>query len=540
MDMSSSSSSSSSDSSSSGAPSTEGAHLLQIATSLNEPLRRKKLSASVNASRWKPHHLAVLRVERAPSGNETKFSLTALPTPCRRSRPAHLRPVPVDSGASGEPIGVLPQAKTTSLRPCVLHNASHSLSLTLHAPSPPCLLGAPLSLPKFSENTHASAWAFCVIGLVDSEWQWFGFLSDSLPAQLATGASGKISAHVTEQWALLHAIAFAASHGLPTFIGFDCMSAAGQAEGYFSSKPLSHLQCACISLLRVCSALHISLQLHHVRSHQGHAGNDFVDAAAKAAASPSGHRAPPKNQFLIELWRSGNSLPPLTVNGKLAELVGASQPPTFTPLDFLPPRSQPRSAAILALPARETMDNWAAKSGFTPLFHLPLAPLPWQAGDLKPSVSCTQTRVLYLSLVSLAPKSMQFCRHMRPQQLPVKRSCKLGGAISFPLLERFPPMPCFYAALMQTLTSKSTRATLPPMMPLVFQAACFVNSRRHSNLPVRLWWTLLALLLSFGPALTANLRVLTTCYFQLKWGTIWKHAEPYRSSRTCAQVTTSH
>ena len=65
---------------------------------------------------------------------------------------------------------------------------------------------------SYHADSEASAWALCILGLVNTEWQWFGFLSDALPPQLASGPSGKASAHVAEQWALLHAVAFAVSH----------------------------------------------------------------------------------------------------------------------------------------------------------------------------------------------------------------------------------------------------------------------------------------------------------------------------------------
>ena len=158
----------------------------------------------------------------------------------------------------------------------------------------------------FFSESNAAAWAVCVFGLVEQQWHWFGCLSDWLPPSLATGPSGKTSAHVAEQWAILHAIAFTAAHRKPTFIGFDCQSAAGQAEGVAASRPTSRLQCASISLLRLCEAQATPVQFHYVKSHHGHAGNEFVDAAAKTAARPQGFRAPPAAQYLVELFESGD------------------------------------------------------------------------------------------------------------------------------------------------------------------------------------------------------------------------------------------
>ena len=72
-----------------------------------------------------------------------------------------------------------------------------------------CPLGADSDLPvafqlfvdgSFNPLDNTASWVFCAFGLVDEQWRWFGFLS--------FGASGKASAHVAEQWALLHALAF--------------------------------------------------------------------------------------------------------------------------------------------------------------------------------------------------------------------------------------------------------------------------------------------------------------------------------------------
>ena len=218
---------------------------------------------------------------------------------------------------------------------------------------------------SFHQGTAAAAWAVCVFGLVDLTWQWFGFLSDILPPALAVGPSGKVSAHIAEQWALLHAFAFAATHRTATFIGFDCTSAGGQAVGIHGSRPLSRLQCACISLLYACRSRHTPVQLHHTKSHQGHAGNEFVDTAAKAAASTNGFRSPPAKQYLVELWSSGDlewlwcslltglDTPNISTDGQIFECNSDVPATPFTPLDFLPPADQPGSAT--------PVNQWSAR-----------------------------------------------------------------------------------------------------------------------------------------------------------------------------------
>ena len=218
---------------------------------------------------------------------------------------------------------------------------------------------------SFQPDPPTSAWALCVFGLVGLHWHWLGFLSDRIPTSLATGPTGKQCAHVAEQWAVLHALAFAVTHGKPTFIGFDNTAAAGQAQGQFSSHPLSKLQCASISLLRTCSYLHTPIHFHHIKSHRGHSGNEFVDAAAKAACRTDGFKAPPHNHYLAELFDLGDldwlwcpfaqgpSLPPVDSAGMLIEHSRPSPGAAFTPLDFLPVSQQPQAA--------EPLKHWSAR-----------------------------------------------------------------------------------------------------------------------------------------------------------------------------------
>ena len=409
-------SSSTSSSSSKDTSSAEGLHLLQVAATRT---RTDLASASGCQPVETTPPLSAQSGSRAHLELEPSSFVRTLPSPCRRrcaasSLPAHIGAAPLtnhtslgqaeqtgplmDHAPHSQPmfssrcrlrlddliparspreildIGVLPQ---------MLVDLSEDYGLSSLCKSRHCFpllkpaaariitslpLGDDSAMPEafqifvdgsYHADTEASAWALCILGLVNAEWQWFGFLSDALPPQLATGTSGKASAHVAEQWALLHAVAFAVSHGSPTYIGYDCISAAGQAEARFSSHPLSRLQCACISLLHICHTRQIPVHLHHIHSHQGHAGNEFVDAAAKAAATISGCRSPPVNQFLVELWNSGDlewlwcsvadggTLPTTTVDGKLAETPVTATTPFFTPLDFLPPPCQPHAAVPL-------------------------------------------------------------------------------------------------------------------------------------------------------------------------------------------------
>ncbi|CAE7343965.1 unnamed protein product [Symbiodinium sp. CCMP2592] len=129
-------------------------------------------------------------------------------------------------------------------------------------------------------------WAICALAYHQQEWQWVGWLAagtdpDGDHSSLCEPVK---SSYETELSALCFALTCAVSMQVPCLFGFDSTSAAATAAADAVDKNGSALASACASLVHLLELQGCAPLWHHIRSHQGHPLNEFVDATAKFAA----------------------------------------------------------------------------------------------------------------------------------------------------------------------------------------------------------------------------------------------------------------
>ncbi|CAE7225175.1 unnamed protein product [Symbiodinium sp. CCMP2592] len=129
-------------------------------------------------------------------------------------------------------------------------------------------------------------WAICALAYYQQEWQWVGWLAagtdpDGDHSSLCEPVK---SSYETELSALCFALTCAVSMQVPCLFGFDSTSAAATAAADAVDKNGSALASACASLVHLLQLQGCAPLWHHIRSHQGHPLNEFVDATAKFAA----------------------------------------------------------------------------------------------------------------------------------------------------------------------------------------------------------------------------------------------------------------
>ena len=204
-------------------------------------------------------------------------------------------------------------------------------------------------------RTHVAAWALAVLLRVDDRWQWAGFFSASAGSPACSDPLQFVcrSPHDAEMYAIVYALALVAANQMPTLINSDCTSAAGVAQGIMQPAQPCALSRTAAALSHLVARLGTRVAFAHVRSHQGHPLNEFVDSAANAAvAEPLRTSSPESTNFaeavhsgdLFWLWMTvskGAALPELRPSGELLDEVppfDADERPVLSPLDFAPQR----------------------------------------------------------------------------------------------------------------------------------------------------------------------------------------------------------
>ena len=204
-------------------------------------------------------------------------------------------------------------------------------------------------------RARGAAWAIAVLVQVEQCWCWAGFFSNSAGAPACHDPLKVLcrSAHGAEVYANVYALAVAVANRLPTLISFDCTSAAGIAQGAMQPTRPCVLSRTAVALFHLAARLDVHVAFVHVRSHQGHPLNEFVDSAAKAVVAMPAQAYPPDSRNFAEavdsgdlfwLWLAipkGADLPELQPSGAVHDdvpLVPMDAGQSFSPLDFAPQR----------------------------------------------------------------------------------------------------------------------------------------------------------------------------------------------------------
>ena len=141
--------------------------------------------------------------------------------------------------------------------------------------------------PPTASTSARAGWAVCVLALSRETWYYAGYLASPAPCSGSVATLGQPveSSYEVELAALLHALAIAARHQVPTLIGYDNKAAGHVAFGNAIDSQDSAMSRACIELqhfLRLCDRQPAGL---HIHSHKGHPANDLADSMARGAAA---------------------------------------------------------------------------------------------------------------------------------------------------------------------------------------------------------------------------------------------------------------
>ena len=130
-----------------------------------------------------------------------------------------------------------------------------------------------------------SGWSLCILGLVEGEWMWVGFMAAPTGPGNAHSLSVAVhSAFETELSALVFALAWCVAQPIPAAIFYDSQSAGDVAGGSASVRDKTDLSSAAAALLHLLLMQRRAPAFCHVRAHKGQPLNEFCDGAAKAAA----------------------------------------------------------------------------------------------------------------------------------------------------------------------------------------------------------------------------------------------------------------
>ena len=221
---------------------------------------------------------------------------------------------------------------------------------------------------SWCSRTQGAAWAIAVLIRVGQSWCWAGFFSNSAGAAICADPLQITcrSAHDAEMYANVYALAVVVANRLPTLINFDCTSAAGVAQGVMQPVKACALSRTAVALTHLAARLNVRVAYAHVRSHQGHPLNEFVDSAAKAAATQIPLAFPPDSRDFADavssgdlfwLWLTvpkGQELPILEPTGAMMDDTlpsPISNGSVLSPLDFAPGSHKVAPAS----------DKWALK-----------------------------------------------------------------------------------------------------------------------------------------------------------------------------------
>ena len=131
-----------------------------------------------------------------------------------------------------------------------------------------------------------SGWALCFLGRYQEVWYWLGFVSaDTGPEGNRFSCGVKIeSAFEPELSAVTYGHAYCINFGTPAMLAHDNTAAADVAFGAAKDCRQLPLTSACLSMQHLARLQRQQILRVHVKAHSNHPLNDFVDAAAKAAA----------------------------------------------------------------------------------------------------------------------------------------------------------------------------------------------------------------------------------------------------------------
>ena len=133
---------------------------------------------------------------------------------------------------------------------------------------------------------------FAVAAFMQGGGQWYqaGMISGKLPATTAYSAEA-VAALVANKFAfdLIKQVTFGQASPCSLWFGYDSLTVGQQMTGTWHGLKMPHATSVTRSLYRTLSARYgITPTAWHIRSHQGEAGNELVDALATAAAKQGG------------------------------------------------------------------------------------------------------------------------------------------------------------------------------------------------------------------------------------------------------------
>ena len=152
-----------------------------------------------------------------------------------------------------------------------------------------------------SFKTPHTSWAVACLANVSGKWGWWGFLAHTLDERLGTG-----DAFAGELFGQLVALCTVAHERLPSAVFFDCESAARVVHGRTAHCHETPLRRAALSVAAYLDVVCCLPVFQHVRSHQGHPGNELADSLAKAALQQSSFHNVGREQHFVEFILEGS------------------------------------------------------------------------------------------------------------------------------------------------------------------------------------------------------------------------------------------
>ena len=282
--------------------------------------------------------VSLLQLEATKRRADTNLGILSIPTPFgRRSMPRnrqvaehrqagacklslqHTVPPPQGSKCAreggmrspGEPesvirLGVPQEAQAFGLEPFALSNyrAFEAQSAEMHANARALLTGttkadaripvkALLLFVDGSCSAQHASWSVACFVLQESSWRQQGYLAGLVPGVLPHS-----SAYEGELYAQFVAMGTVAWAALPAAVFYDCHSAAQATQGDSRSCDSHLISNAAASLCYFAAVRGYRPNMHHMRAHAGHAGNELADFLAKQVFQGNGQRAEPPDDKL--------------------------------------------------------------------------------------------------------------------------------------------------------------------------------------------------------------------------------------------------
>ncbi|CAE7809930.1 unnamed protein product [Symbiodinium sp. CCMP2592] len=221
-----------------------------------------------------PGHLSAKCDDRVARDGSALVLDTAIPAPAREASllfavPADVMEPTLDSFDLAHCQRRLPASE-------LLHPAARQLVYGLPVWSRSTPEAIMLFLDGAFEGGHCT-WAVAAVVQVQGTWFWAGYFCGFVADCLSPG-----SAFEGELYAQFVARGVVARHSVPSAIFYDNTSAASVAAATAATTARTRLGSATAALQFLSLYRNVPVACQHVKSHQGHAGNEAADSLAKA------------------------------------------------------------------------------------------------------------------------------------------------------------------------------------------------------------------------------------------------------------------